>query len=174
MSRTRQLNIRLSTDVHAILNQISEENNIAPTTLASQILSDYAKFYYYKIHRGDITISQHILQKYFEGIAPEYIEDMSNNVADYIISEMKSQEGKINYDILSQRILKWNKGNHLILNKFSNKDSEIFIAKHELGGNWSKVQCATYSKAFDKIGESVMEQDSDECSYSIEIAKHKD
>ena len=174
MVKSHQLNIRLSTDVHAVLNKISEENDIAPTTLAAQIITEYVQFYYYKIHRGDVTISQHVLRKYLDIVGPTKIEEMSENVSDYIISEMKIQEGRINYDILSERILKWNKGNHLILNRFSNKDSDMFIAKHELGRNWSEIQCNVYSKAFKKIGKTVLDKDFDECSYSIEIAKHKE
>ena len=172
MVKSHQLNIRLPTDIHPILNKISEENDIAPSTLATQILSEYVQFYYYKIHRGDVTISQHVLRKYFESVNLAKINEIAENAADYIISEIKIQEGRIDYDILSERILKWNKGNHLILNRFSNKGSDIFIAKHELGRNWSEIQCSVYSKAFRKINETVLEVDFDECSYSIEIARH--
>lgn len=174
MAKSHQLNIRLSTDVHAVLNKISEEDDIAPTTLAAQIITEYVLFYYYKIHRGDVTISQYALRRYLDIVDPTKIEEMAENIADYIISEMKIQEGKIDYHILSERTLKWNKGNHLILNRFSSKDSDIFIAKHELGRNWSEIQCNVYSKVFKKIGETVLDKEFDECSYSIEIARHKD
>ena len=128
MAKSHQLNLRLATNVHAV-NKISEEIDIAPTTLATQILTDYVQFYYYKIHREDVTISQHVLKQYLEAINPSKIDEMATKVANYILSEMRIQEGKLDYDIVSQRILKWNKGNHLILNKFSNKDSDVFIAK---------------------------------------------
>ena len=173
MVKSHQLNLRLATDVHAVLNKISEETDIAPTTLAAQILTEYVQFYYYKIHRGDVTISQHVLKQYLKTINPSKIDEMATNVANYILSEMRIQEGKLDYDIVSQRILKWNKGNHLILNKFSNKDSDVFIAKHELGKNWSEIQCSVYTKAFKNIGETVLDSEFDECSFSIELAKHK-
>ena len=167
-----QFNLRIKPDSLAILQQIAKEMNLTPSSLGAKIITDYLEFYYYKIQRGDITLSQPILKAMFEAINPKKINQISRVTANHILSEIKSQEGRITYDVLVEHFLEWNRGNHLTFNKISQKDSDLFISKHSICRNWSEIQCKTYANAFEMAGQIVLEQDfrSDD-SYSLEVAR---
>jgi hypothetical protein len=61
--KTHQLNIRLDHENFTLLNQISKDAKQSPSTVGSQIISQWMEFYYYKIHRGDVIFSKQVLKK---------------------------------------------------------------------------------------------------------------
>ena len=167
-----QFNLRIKPDALTVLQHIAQEMNLTPSSLGAKIITDYLEFYYYKIQRGDVTLSQPILKAMFEAIDPSRIDHISQITANYIVSEIRSQEGKITYDVLVNHFLGWNRGNHLIFNKIKQKDSDLFVSKHAICKNWSEIQCKTYSNAFEMVGQTVLEKDFDsDDSYSLEIAR---
>ena len=116
-----------------------------------------------KIHRGDIIFSQPIIRKFVESINQDKFEEITDFTANFIINEIKSQEGPLNYETLVDHILKWNKGNHLVMNRFEqDSGSDIFVSRHNLGANWSEMECKTYSKIFEIIEKTVINQEYDE------------
>jgi len=48
----------------------------------------------------------------------------------------------------------------------------MFVSKHNICRIWSEIQCKTYAKAFELVGETVLEMDfeSDE-SFSLEVVR---
>ena len=96
-----------------------------------------------------------------------------------MIQEMRLQEVDVTYSILSDRILKWNKGNRLQLNKIKQNDShndclDVFISKHNLGCNWSELECKTYTKAFEMIGQNVVSSEYEEDMFCIKVTNRED
>lgn len=132
---THQLNIRLNHENFALLNQISKDAKQSPSTVGSQIISQWIEFYYYKIHRGDVIFSRQVLKKIISNLDKSEIDKISEFMAKHIIKEIRLQEVDVTYPILSDRILKWNKGNSLQLNRFKqnighNDDClDVFISK---------------------------------------------
>ena len=172
MRKTAQVNAQLELDVFAILTEIAEEQNIKPSTLVGKIITDFVQIYHYKIQRGDITISKPIMKKIFESIDPKKKQEIIDVTSDFMISEIKVQEGKITYEKLIEHIIKWNKG-RFQFNRIQQKDSDLIISKHSMGKIWSEIQCKMYAKCFVAIGETVLDIDYDSNdSYSIEIARH--
>ena len=171
-NNTVQFNLRIKTDIMAILQQIADDMNLTAGTLGTKIITDYVEFFYYKIQRGDITLSQPILKSIFEGLDSDKIDEIAKKTSKYIISEIKAQEGNVTYEIIIEHFMKWNKGNHLLFNRIKQKGSDIFVSKHSICKNWSEIQCKTYANVFDSIGQTVLSKDYDsEDSYSIEVAK---
>lgn len=167
-----QFNLRIKPDSLTMLQNVAKEMNLTPSSLGSKIITDYLEFYYYKIQRGDITVSQPILKSMVEAIDPKKINQISRVTANHILSEIKSQEGKVTYPILVEHFLEWNKGNHMIFNKIQQKNSDLFVSKHSICRNWSEIQCKTYANAFEMAGETVLEQDfTSDDSYSLEVAR---
>ena len=167
-----QFNLRIKTDIMAILQQIADDMNLTAGTLGTKIITDYVEFFYYKIQRGDITLSQPILKTIFEGLDSKKIDEIAKKTSKYILSEIKAQEGNVTYEILIEHFMKWNKGNHLLFNRIKQKGSDMFVSKHSICRNWSEIQCKTYANTFEMVSETVLEKsfDSDD-SYSLEIAK---
>ncbi len=167
-----QFNLRIKPNSLTILRHIAKEMNLTPSSLGAKIITDYLEFYYYKIQRGDVTLSQPILKAMFEAIDPKKINHISHVTANHIVSEIKSQEGNITYDVMVNHFLEWNKGNHLIFNKIPQKDSDLFVSKHSICRNWSEIQCKTYANAFEMAGQIVLEKDFDSSdSYSLEVTR---
>ena len=156
----------------AILQQIADEMNLTAGSLGTKIITDYVEFFYYKIQRGDVTLSQPILKSIFEGLDSAKIDEIAKKTSNYIISEIRAQEGNVTYDVLIEHFMKWNKGNHLLFNRIRQNGSDMFVSKHSICRNWSEIQCKTYANTFEMIGETVVEKsfDSDD-SYSLEIAR---
>ncbi len=159
-----------------MLNKISKDKNQSPSTVGSQIISQWIEFYYYKIHRGDVIFSRHVIKKLISILDKSKIEKVSEFMANHIIKEIRLQEGNVTYPVLTEHILKWNRGNSLKLNKITKKDagnyndsSDMFISKHSLGCNWSELECKTYTKAFEKIGQTVTSIEYDEDSFCFSI-----
>jgi len=171
-NNTVQFNLRIKTDIMAILQQIADDMNLTAGTLGTKIITDYVEFFYYKIQRGDVTLSQPILKTTFEALDSKMIDEIAKKTAKYILSEIKAQEGNITYEILIEHFLKWNKGNHLLFNRIKQKGSDMFVSKHSVCKNWSEIQCKTYANTFEMVGETVLGKDFDsDDSYSLEIAK---
>lgn len=101
------------------------------------------------------------------------IDSLPDSVtANHIVSEIKSQEGKITYDVMVEHFLEWNKENHLIFNKMPQKDSDLFVSKHSICRNWYEIQCKTHANAFEMAGQIVLEKDFDSSdSYSLEVTR---
>ena len=171
-SNTVQFNLRIKSDIMAILQQIADDMNLTAGTLGTKIITDYVEFFYYKIQRGDVTLSQPILKTIFEALDSKMIDEIAKNTASHILSEIKAQEGNVTYEILIEHFMKWNKGNHLLFNRIKQKGSDMFVSKHSICKNWSEIQCKTYANTFEMIGETVLEKsfESDD-SYSLEITR---
>ncbi len=171
-NNTVQFNLRVKTDIMAILQNIADDMNLSAGTLGTKIITDYVEFFYYKIQRGDVTLSQPILKSIFESLDSAKIDAIAKKTADYIISETRAQEGNVTYEILIEHFLKWNKGNHLLFNRIKQNGSDMFVSKHSIGRNWSEIQCKTYANVFETMGETVLEKDHDsDDSYSLEVAR---
>ena len=172
MKKTAQVNAQLELDVFAILSEIADEQNIKPSTLVGKIITDFVQIYHYKIQRGDITISKPIMKKIFESIDPKRKQEIIDFTSDFIVSEIKVQEGKITYEKLLEHLVKWNKG-RFQFNRIHQEGSDLIISKHSMGKMWSEIQCKIYAKCFETVGETVLDVDYESNdSYSIEVAKH--
>ena len=173
--KTHQLNIRLNQENFILLNKISKDTKQGPSTIGSQIISQWIEFYGYKIHKGDVIFPKQILKKIIGILDKSKINQVSEFMARHIIKEIKLQEGDVTYSVLSDHILKWNKVNRLQLNRLrqNNNDngdcSDVFISKHNLGCNWSELECKTYTKAFELIGENVISSEYDEDMFCIKV-----
>jgi hypothetical protein len=178
--KIRQLNVRLNQKNFAILEQISREINQSPSTVGSQIISQWVEFYYYKIHRGDVVLSRQILKKIISILDKSRIDEVSKFMARHIINEIRLQEGEVTYPVLTEHILKWNKGNGLQLNKIRHNDNQdvecldVFISKHNLGCNWSELECKTYTYAFEMVKQNVMNSEYDEEMFCIKVINRDD
>jgi hypothetical protein len=162
------------------LGQISKDTRQSPSAIGSQIVSQWIEFYYYKIHKGDIMFSKPILRKIVGIMDKSKIDKASKFMARHIIKEIRLQEGDVPYPVLSEHILKWNKGNGLQLNRIKqnighNDDClDVFISKHNLGCNWSELECKTYTKAFEMIGQTVISSEYEEDMFCIKVVSRED
>jgi len=177
--KTYQLNIRLDHENFTLLNQISKDAKQSPSTVGSQIISQWIEFYYYKIHRGDVIFSRQILRKIIDILDKSKIDKISEFMARHIIKEIRLQKGDVTYSVLAEHILKWNKGNHLQLNRIRqnnnhNDYSDVFISKHNLGFNWSELECKTYTRAFELIGQTIISSEYDEDMFCIKVISRDD
>ena len=118
--------------------------NLTPSSLGAKIITDYVKFFYYKIQRGDVTMSQPILKAMFEVIDPRRLIKFHVSLQT-IYYEIKYLERKTTYDVLVEYFLEWNKGDHLAFSKIQQKNSDLFVSNHSIGSNLSEVQCKTYA-----------------------------
>ncbi|MDH3657199.1 MAG: hypothetical protein OEM77_03590 [Nitrosopumilus sp.] len=161
------------------MGQISKDTRQSPSAIGSQIVSQWIEFYYYKIHKGDIMFSKPILRKIVGIMDKSKIDKASKFMARHIIKEIRLQEGDVTYPVLSEHILKWNKGNHLKLNRIrqngnNHKDGyDVFISKHNLGCNWSELECKTYTNAFEMIGQNIISSEYDEDTFCIKVINRK-
>lgn len=174
-----QLNIRLDHENFILLSQISKDVKQSPSTVGSQIVSQWIEFYYYKIHRGDIIFSKQVLRKIVSILDKSKIDRISKSMAKHIIKEIKLQEGTVSYPVLVEHILKWNSLNQLSINRIKqdssnnhhNDDccSDVFVSKHSLGCNWSELESKTYAKAFEMVGQSIISNEYDEDMFCIKV-----
>ena len=172
VKKTAQVNGQLDSDVYAILLDISKEQNIKPSTLVGKIVTDFVQYHHYKIQRGDISLSKPILKKIFETIDPKRIDEIAEYTANFIMSEIRQQEGKLTYEVILEHFIKWNKG-RIQFNRIHQDDSDMIVSKHGLCRTWSEVQCKTYAKCFELVGETIREIGFDsEDSYYIEVIRH--
>jgi len=179
--KIHQLNIRLNHENFILLNQMSKDTKQGPSTIGSQIVSQWIEFYCYKIHKGDVIFPKQILKKIIGILDKSKIDRVSEFMARHIIKEIKLQEGDVTYPVLSDHIIKWNKVNRLQLNRIrQNKNnyngdcSDMFVSKHNLGCNWSELECKTYTKAFELIGQNVISSEYDEDMFCIKVINRND
>ena len=186
--KMHQINIRLNEKNFGILNRISDESSQSPSTMGSIIINQWLDIYHCKVRRGDIMFSQPILKRLLDSLDRTQIDDISEFMANHIIKEIKMQEGEVNYHNLIEHILKWNKANHLPLNKISKKnnvnknsfnqtnldESDVFVSRHTLGRNWSEIECKTYKNAFELIGRTIMSSEYDDDTFSFEVIKKRE
>jgi len=175
-NKMHQLNIRLDEKNFEILNKISRESSQSPSTLGSYIVKQWIEFYYCKMRRGDVIFSQPILKKLLDALDKSHIDDVSEFMANYIIKEIKMQEGDVKYSVLVDHIIKWNRANHLpisVIEKTNHdaNESDIFVSHHNLGRTWSEMECKTYMQAFEMIGKTIMSNEYDEDTFSFEVIK---
>ena len=156
--KTHQLNIRLNHENFILLNQMSKDTKQGPSTIGSQIVSQWIEFYCYKIHKGDVIFSKQILKKIIGILDKSKIDKVSEFMARHIIKEIKLQEGDVTYPVLSDHILKWNKVNRLQLNRIrqnNNNDDEtntgekIFSRTFTLDGIPATLPYAWITRIFD-------------------------
>jgi hypothetical protein len=120
--------------------------------------------------------SKPILRKIVGILDKSKIDKASKFMAGHIVKEIRLQEGDVTYPILAEHILKWNKVTHLKLNRITQRDDDhkedgldIFISKHNLGCNWSELECKTYINAFESIGQHVIFSEYDEDMFCIKV-----
>lgn len=119
--------------------------------------------------------SRQILKKIVSILDKSKIDKVSEFMAKHIINEIRLQEGDVTYPVLVEHILKWNKGNHLKLNRIRQNNnhtddySDMFISKHNLGCNWSELECKTYTKAFELIGQIIISREYDEDTFCFTV-----
>ena len=174
-----QLNIRLNEKSFEMLNKISDESNQSPSTLGSHIVKQWIEFYYCKMRRGDVIFSQSILRKLLDALDKSHIDEVSEFMANHIIKEIKMQEGNADYPVLVDHILKWNKVNHLHMSMIEKtnhnvNESNIFTSRHNLGKNWSEMECKTYKRVFEMIGKTILSSEYDEDTFSFEVIKKRE
>ena len=178
--KMHQLNIRLDEKNFEILNKISHESSQSPSTFGSHIVKQWIEFYYCKMRRGDVIFSQSILRKLLDALDKSHIDEISEFMANYIIKEIKMQEGNVDYSVLVDHILKWNKANHLHMsiiektNHHNTNESDIFTSRHNLGGNWSEMECKTYKRVFEMIGRTILSSEYDDDTFSFEVIKKRE
>lgn len=172
MAKSVQFNLRIDPDILNGLADIAGNMGVSPNALATKALTDYVQIYAYKIQRGDVTLSKPIIKKIFEAIDPERFDEISEYTANFIVSEIMLQEGKITYEKMLEHFMKWNKG-RFQFNRIRQDGTDLIISKHMICRNWSEIQCKMYSRCFELIGETVVKKefDSDD-SYSIQVARH--
>ena len=179
-SKMYQLNIRLDEKIFGMLNKISYESSQNPSALGSCIVRQWIEFYYCKMRRGDVILSQPILRKILGTIDKSRLDEVSEFTANYMIKEIKMQEGDVDYPILVDHILKWNRVNHLHMsmiektNHHHTNESDIFTSRHNLGGNWSEMECQTYKKTFEMIGKTILSSEYDDDTFSFEVIKKRE
>jgi hypothetical protein len=172
MKKIGQLNIRTDIELLASFTGIAEQMGQTPSTLAVNVIKDFVQIYHYKIQRGDISLSKPILKKIFETIDPKRIDEIAEFTSNFIITEIRQQEGKLTYEIILEHFIKWNKG-RIQFNRIHQDDSDMIVAKHGLCRTWSEMQCKTYAKCFELVGETIRGMGFDsEDSYYIEVVRH--
>jgi hypothetical protein len=98
------------------------------------------------------------------------IDECTEDIASYILGEMKIQVGKLDYEEFENRLLKWNKENNIEFAKFEERDSIIYVSRHDLGRNWSELQCKIYTMMLKKMDKTVLEYELDNAMFSITIS----
>lgn len=166
-----QFNFRLDGQYSKKLKKAALDKEVKSSTLAANIVKKSLDFWEKKSERGEITQPRFVLSKFMEMLDTSKIDDSLEYIASYILGEMKIQVGKLDFDEFERRITKWNKENNLEFAKFEESDSVTYLSKHDLGKNWSEVQCKIYSKMFENVGKTVVEKEFDSVTFSITIAR---
>jgi len=134
-----QLNIRLDEKNFEILGKISDKSNQSPSALGSCVVKHWIELYYCKMRRGDIIFSQPILKKLLNSLDESHIDEISEFVAKHIIKEIKMQEGDVDYSILVDHILKWNRANHLHMCRIEKTDHNS--NESDVFASWQNCHC---------------------------------
>lgn len=165
-----QFNFRLDAQYSKKLKIAAEDKEMKPSSLAAEIIKKSLDFWEKKRERKEITQARFIISKYMNMLDISNIDKSIEDIASYILGEMKIQVGILNFDEFEKRIMKWNKENGIKLIKFEEKDSIIYMSQHDLGENWSMLQNKIYCKMFDKFGKTVISNEFDSTTFSITLA----
>ena len=165
-----QFNFRFDKQYSEKLKKTAEEKETKPSSLAADIVKKSLDFWEKKRERGEITQARFIIAKYMSILDSSKIDECIDDITSYILSEMKIQVGNLDFEEFEKRILKWNKENNIEFAKFESNDSITYISKHDLGRNWSDLQCKTYATMLEKMERTVVEKDFDNVMFSITIA----
>ena len=166
-----QFNFRLDGKYSKKLKAAAAEKEVKPSSLAANIVRKSLDFWEKKRERGEITQARFIISKYMEMLDASRIDDFLDDIVSYVLGEMKIQVGKLDFEEVEQRTMKWNKENGIKLVKFEESDTVIYMSKHDLGVNWSLIQSKVYCKMFEKMGKSVVDSEYDNTTFSITIAR---
>ena len=165
-----QFNFRLDAQYSKKLKIAAEDKEMKPSSLAAEIIKKSLDFWEKKRERKEITQARFIISKYMNMLDISNIDKSIEDIASYILGEMKIQVGILNFDEFEKRIMKWNKENGIKLIKFEETDSIIYMSQHDLGENWSMLQNKIYCKMFDKFGKTVISNEFDSTTFSITLA----
>lgn len=168
-----QFNFRLDERYSKKLRKTADEKDIKPSTLAADIVKKSLDFWEKKRERGELTQAHFVIAKYMSILDSSKIDDCVDDIASYVLSEMKIQVGSLSFEEFEKRILKWNKENAVEFARFEETDSVIYVSKHDLGKNWSELQCKVYSSMLEKMDRMVVEKEFDGAMFSITIADPK-
>ena len=165
-----QFNFRLNENYSKKLRKMSEEKETKPSSLAAEIVRKSLDFWEKKRERGEITQARFVIAKYMNMLDSSKIDEYIEDIASYILGEMKIQVGKLDYEEFEKRLLKWNKENNIEFAKFEEHDSITYVSKHDLGRNWSELQCRIYMMMLKKMDKTVLEHELDNAMFSITIS----
>ena len=165
-----QFNFRLDKQYSERLKKTADQKAIKPSSLAADIVKKSLDFWEKKRERREITQVRFIIAKYMSILDSSKIDECIDDIASYILSEMRIQVGKVEFNEFEKRVLKWNKENSIEFAKFEDSDSITYISKHDLGKSWSELQCKIYATMLEKIDRTVVETDFDNVLFSITIA----
>ncbi|GKS67351.1 hypothetical protein YTPLAS73_08980 [Nitrosarchaeum sp.] len=168
---SEQFNFRLDGLYSKKIKRAADENGIKSASLAAKLIKKSLDFWEKKGERGEITQARIIIAKYMEMIDESKIDEHIDDIVSYILGEMKMQVGKIDFIEFERRIMEWNKENRIEFAKFEEADSVVYLSKHDLGKNWSEIQCKVYSRMFEKMGKTVVESEFDNVTFSLTIAR---
>ena len=184
---SRQVNPRIPVQVFDKLEEEALKKGLSITTLAGNILEDYAEKKSLKEERGDLMVGKKILSHLLEcGNNPKhantndnehYYDNMLTSNTDKAASEILA-EWRLQTDILDlkefhKRILGWHNLNKLRIKCFDINEHVRYVIKHDMGLSWSEFNCMMYCKMLEKIGVPVTTSEFDGISYSIEIPSHE-
>ncbi len=165
-----QFNFRLDEKYSNKLKKVADEKETKPSSLAADIVKKSLDFWEKKRERGEITQARFVIAKYMNILDASKIDECTEDIASYILGEMKIQVGKLDYEEFEKRLLKWNKENNIEFAKFEELDSIIYLSKHDLGRNWSELQCKIYIAMLKKMDKIVLENELDNAMFSITIS----
>lgn len=100
------------------------------------------------------------------------LKENAQNAGSEILSMMKMQIDELNLNEFYHRMKEWNTLNNFEINNFQNKNRIKYIVKHDLGLLWSQFQCEMYSHILKQLNQTVLEQNLNEFSFTIEISNH--
>jgi hypothetical protein len=155
--------------------EICTENSTNASALTATIVSDYLHSTKSKQERGDITLAAEILKNILQYVDTKKCQTIAKANASYIIEEMQMQDEDLGFDELSKRIMQWNnKENKILLRKIERNESVKFLQQHHMNRTWSEIQCRTYVKMFELIGETIVPKSAkyDGTSFSFEVIRH--
>ena len=165
-----QFNFRLDETYSKKLKKAADEKDIKSSTLAADIVKKSLDFWEKKRERGEVTQSHYVIAKYMDILKTSRIDDCVSDISSYVLSEMKIQMGTLDFEEFEKRILKWNKENSIEFVKFREIDSIVYVSKHDLGRNWSELQCKVYVKMLETMNRTIINKEFDGAMFSITIA----
>ena len=166
--KKKVISLRLDEETADLLDKIAETQYSTTSTLCQKVLKRYVAFFSKKEGR-DITLGRDVIKFITNAMDPKEIDRASSLISDYIIAEIRIQEGHITLEILENRLEKWNQGNSMEFNKIETLNSIIYTSNHKMGEKWSECQGKTYQKLFQKMGVNDVDLSHSPESFTITI-----